>query len=188
METDNILLFLVALLMAANQGIKDAPALRERFPSLNFPSWVNYVPLVLFLAWAMVHFTPVAKVVQGKVKSLPPPVVEGIPIEGIEQASEGKTTAQIENVQKPFRTLKATITGSVDDVNASKGSFALVYLGGVINGREVKLLFPNWDQRIEGLRIGSRVHAECSFASLSIGSINFNECRLLAAAAASPAS
>jgi hypothetical protein len=33
--------------MAANQAIKDAPALRERFPSL--PGWVNYLPVVLVL-------------------------------------------------------------------------------------------------------------------------------------------
>ncbi len=167
---------LAALLMALNQGIKDAPQLRAAVPALNFPGWASYIPFVLFFTAFMFHLFPVGQFPNVQTS---PIKVTGIPIEAIAKAVDGATSAQKDRQLEPFGTLTADAEGLVDDVSAGDGSFAIVYLSGQLDGRRVTLIFDRDLKAVESFNAGQPVKARCGFSTVTNWSLVLNRCSLV---------
>jgi hypothetical protein len=175
MGFDFYILGLAALLMALNQGLKDAPYIRARFPAFSLPGWVNYIPLPLFILAAIIHFWPADQV---QPVPLSGPRVTGIPIEAIAKAVSGITSAQREKSLAPFSSLSASVEGVVKNVDAVPGEFVIVYLGGQIGGRNVILIFRDGLERVSALDVGSPIKATCGFSNIAERGLVLNRCSL----------
>lgn len=168
-----------AFLLALNQGLKDAPYIRAKFPALNLPGWVNYVPFPIFAFAIAIHFLSPGDIRQTKSTA---PTVSGLPIEAIAKSVENGTNYQSEQQLKPFTSMSAKVSGSVRDIVAEPGNFAIVFLDGTFESRNVKLSFREEISEISSFSRGDNIKAYCYFGSVDKFEITLNRCTLKAPA------
>lgn len=198
------LIAIAAVFMAVNQAVKDATDLKERFPSLRFPGWANYVPLALIVAAGCIHLAKLIIPNNGlpassSPQSSPQPAsseklapssvsITGLSAERVMGFHEGRTNAEAQRLVAPFVGAVAEVTGSVKDVYEVYDGFVGVSLGGNNPYPSTKLLFePKFSAAILRLQLGDSLTAKCVFkGDASAVSISFKDCQLIRPAYASP--
>lgn len=157
--------------MALNQAFKDADFIKQRWPNFRMPGWVNYVPLAFLVMAVAAHYIK-PTLLSGTVE----PVVSGVPIDQIARILDGATTAQAEELMKPFKGKSVRVSGVISNVSSEK-EFTIAWLDGAYSGYPVTAIFrqtPNPSQMSKG----DALNAECKFGYLSQSALTLNECHL----------
>lgn len=202
MSLDWILVGIAASLLALNQGIKDAPALRGRLPRL--PGWVSYIPVLLFLVAVAIRFssTPSPAAMDSAISSnsggviaaapstsnsvsaleqtqkAKPTKVSDLPLTAISEAIANLTQAQKDEKLKPFRSLSTQVEGLVSDVSVYSDNWAQVYLDNDAENRLISLHFENSIKNIKLLKKKESLKATCNFNNITKSTISLDKCKL----------
>lgn len=188
------LIAIAAVFMAANQAVKDATDLKERWPWLRFPGWANYAPLVLIFVAGCVHSAKLVipgSVVQISSSPLPSPQspspeklsspvsITGLSADRVMGFYEGRTNAEAQLLAAPFVGVTAKITGRVKDIYQVGDGFVGVSLGGDNPLPSTRLLFePKFSAPILRMQVGDSLTAKCVFkGNASEVSISFQDCQ-----------
>ena len=175
-------LALAAIIMAVNQALKGAPALRSRLPAI--PGWVNYLPLALMIiaggAWAIRATFPTTP--KTEVTSMAPsaasnsttsapappnftdyaPQAVAVKFLSLNKSGVSPTPLQLDLLLRPYIGKRMRLSGTIDSISVEQdGSLQVQLSPQGAEGGSFFVIFPKkWTPQLSNFGTGATMNID----------------------------
>lgn len=202
LQIGEICLGILAVFMAVNQGIKDSHFIRQALPNLRVPGWINYLPLLLFVAGAgfllyqkhpfagpmpsQIPATskPSAPTVKADpsppVRLVPPPVLKGsVTLAWVGQVLKTQSAPQAEATLSKYLGTPMRVSGEIMSTDTQRGGEIHVVQMTSAKYRPQISLFFDTAGGVSNYSAGDHLVAECRIERLDVTGMGLDGCRVI---------